>query len=125
MSEADERIAGGAGVLFDERMLDAHLAVLLHARTTSPDGFPTVEAVDSFARLYGVDALELGASFGLIGWRYAHRPVWVDTVRGTGLVREAVEPIPCLTCRKPFESVGPHNRMCHSCRTAGVSPFAI
>ena len=34
---------------------------------------------------------------------------------------------PCLRCRKPFESEGPHNRLCGSCsnRAGDVSPYAI
>lgn len=30
---------------------------------------------------------------------------------------------PCLCCRAPFRSEGPHNRMCPKCRTVSVSPF--
>jgi len=30
---------------------------------------------------------------------------------------------PCLRCRAPFRSEGPHNRMCAKCRTVSVSPF--
>ena len=55
------------------------------------DGMPTVESVNEFARLYDVDRFELGASFGLLAWQGGRREVWTDTVRGTGLVREAVE----------------------------------
>jgi hypothetical protein len=91
VSRADDRIGDGAGALFDDLMLDARLAVLLHARATSPDGMPTVESVNDFARLYSVDRLEFGASFGLLAWRGARREVWTDTLRGSGLVREAVE----------------------------------
>ena len=28
---------------------------------------------------------------------------------------------PCLTCRAPFRSEGPHNRMCPGCRTTAVN----
>lgn len=40
------------------------------------------------------------------------------------------EPIPtrdrkCLRCGKIFETEGPHNRMCHPCRTHDLSPYAI
>lgn len=31
--------------------------------------------------------------------------------------------IPCLKCRNPFESEGPHNRLCESCRHVSPSPF--
>lgn len=30
---------------------------------------------------------------------------------------------PCLRCRRPFASEGPHNRMCGLCRVASVSPY--
>ena len=32
---------------------------------------------------------------------------------------------PCLSCRAPFESEGPGNRMCALCRTRDVSPYAL
>lgn len=31
--------------------------------------------------------------------------------------------IPCLQCRRPFRSEGPHNRRCDACRRTSVSPF--
>lgn len=30
---------------------------------------------------------------------------------------------PCLCCRRPFGSEGPHNRLCDPCREKGASPF--
>ena len=32
---------------------------------------------------------------------------------------------PCLRCRTPIESEGPHHRLCYGCGTESVSPFAI
>ncbi len=32
---------------------------------------------------------------------------------------------PCLPCRKPFESEGPHNRLCGPCAKLSLSPFAL
>jgi hypothetical protein len=32
---------------------------------------------------------------------------------------------PCLRCCKPFESEGPHNRLCGSCARLDVSPYAL
>lgn len=30
---------------------------------------------------------------------------------------------PCMSCRRPFPSEGPHNRLCGNCRHTSVSPF--
>jgi hypothetical protein len=30
---------------------------------------------------------------------------------------------PCMCCREPFDSEGPHNRMCHICRRRGSDPL--
>lgn len=30
---------------------------------------------------------------------------------------------PCLNCRRPFKSHGPHNRLCNDCRKINTSPF--
>lgn len=40
---------------------------------------------------------------------------------------EATQTRPCLRCRKPFESEGPHNRLCKACanRAGDVSPYAV
>lgn len=35
--------------------------------------------------------------------------------------RQTVER-PCLTCGRPFDSEGPHNRMCNECRRRASSP---
>ena len=32
---------------------------------------------------------------------------------------------PCLCCGKSFTSDGPHNRLCNTCRTKSVSPYAL
>lgn len=32
---------------------------------------------------------------------------------------------PCLRCRRPFESEGPHNRLCGPCGKLDVSPYAV
>lgn len=32
---------------------------------------------------------------------------------------------PCLNCRQPFNSEGPHNRLCKNCRGISVSPFEL
>lgn len=32
---------------------------------------------------------------------------------------------PCLRCRTPFKSEGPHHRMCSSCRLLSLSPFDV
>lgn len=33
---------------------------------------------------------------------------------------------PCITCRTPFQSEGPHNRMCTQCRTRQAdAPYQI
>ena len=32
---------------------------------------------------------------------------------------------PCLCCGTPFNSAGPHNRLCHVCRRRDVSPYAL
>lgn len=31
---------------------------------------------------------------------------------------------PCLCCRKPFRSAGPHNRLCLTCARRSISPYA-
>lgn len=31
---------------------------------------------------------------------------------------------PCMCCGKTFNSAGPHNRLCGSCRTQQFSPYA-
>jgi len=30
---------------------------------------------------------------------------------------------PCLCCRKPFHSAGPHNRLCLTCARRSISPY--
>lgn len=32
---------------------------------------------------------------------------------------------PCLRCRTPIESEGPHHRLCYGCGTESVSPCAL
>ena len=32
---------------------------------------------------------------------------------------------PCLCCRKPFHSAGPHNRLCPTCARRPISPYAL
>ena len=32
---------------------------------------------------------------------------------------------PCLNCRKPFLSEGPHNRLCPLCAGRSISPYAL
>ena len=32
---------------------------------------------------------------------------------------------PCLACRKPFASEGPHNRLCKDCRRRDDNPYAL
>lgn len=77
-----EAIANGYEALFDERMRAAHLAVLLHARATREDRWPTAAMVCAFARVHDVKPSELGAFFGLLVRVESGREVWVDVVRG-------------------------------------------
>lgn len=42
-----------------------------------------------------------------------------------GVSMPAVQQRPCLCCRRPFFSQGPHNRLCMTCRGKSISPFAI
>ncbi len=46
---------------------------------------------------------------------------------GTGVKygKSAARERPCLTCRAPFMSEGPGNRMCKDCRNRDVSPYAL
>jgi len=46
---------------------------------------------------------------------------------GTGVkhVKSKAMVRPCLTCREPFTSEGPGNRMCKDCRNRNVSPYAL
>lgn len=40
---------------------------------------------------------------------------------------EPVETVtrPCLRCRTPIESEGPHHRLCYGCANSDVSPYAV
>ncbi len=49
----------------------------------------------------------------------------VDTGRGAEEPPRQTVIRPCLSCRSPFESEGPGNRMCPQCRGRSVSPYAI
>jgi hypothetical protein len=48
-----------------------------------------------------------------------------DTGRGAEEPPRQTVIRPCLCCRAPFESEGSGNRMCSSCRTRNVSPYAL
>lgn len=72
-----------------------------------------------------------GMDFAEIGARLNRHPHAVETrarLLSYGLVyakkSEGLR-IPCLNCRKPFPSEGPHNRLCQSCRQLSVSPYEI
>jgi hypothetical protein len=45
-------------------------------------------------------------------------------VRADKPTRKQPRPVrPCMTCGSPFESDGPHNRVCAGCKTGQLSPF--
>lgn len=77
-----------------------------------------VEKVDA-----GVDYETLRKEYG-----YKTRQGIIDRICKARLVMaESVRPRrrtaqrPCITCRKPFASEGPHHRMCAPCRVAASS----
>jgi hypothetical protein len=82
MELSKEIAVSGYMAQFGDRTRAAHLATLLHARATQEDRWPNVGMVRTFAKLFGVSMLELGAFFGLLMHKDGNREVWVDISRG-------------------------------------------
>ena len=82
LATCDEPLIDAYRAMFDERTRSAHLALHLHARAVSDDGWPTPAMAVEFARVHGVRAAELGAFFGLISFRHGTGTAWVDAMRG-------------------------------------------
>lgn len=79
-----------------------------------------------------------GARVGMLGSRYAVFAKDGRQLSGpTGSVEEAEAMLdrrrralrqiarPCITCTKPFDSEGPHNRMCPDCRNNAQEAVAV
>jgi hypothetical protein len=68
-----------------------------------------------------------GLSPAAIGIRLGYqRSVIENRMKALGLqraARQAKTQRPCMCCGTPFESAGPHNRLCYRCRTKESSPF--
>ena len=77
-----QQLVDGYETLFPPIMRAATFACLEHAQLTLPDRWPHVPEVKAFAKLYGVDAAELGAFFGLLQRNANGRTVWIDALRG-------------------------------------------
>ncbi len=78
---AEHSFRNGYLALFDHNTRSAHLAALIDARCNEPSRWPTVPIVSKIARLFRVDAAELGAFFGLLRQPGARGEVWVDVIR--------------------------------------------
>jgi hypothetical protein len=81
MERCPESFRNGYLALFDDNTRSAHLAALIDARCNEPGKWPTVPIVRKIARLFGIDAAELGAFFGLLRQPGARGEVWIDVVR--------------------------------------------
>lgn len=44
--------------------------------------------------------------------------------RRVSLLEKSTKPRLCMCCRKAFNSEGPHHRLCGTCRTKNLSPYA-
>lgn len=78
---------------------------------------------DLVARLHKVE--KRGALFYVIGLNgspvgigYARREDAEETVEGLRRSADRIIRV-CMTCQKPFEADGPHNRMCPQCKRRG------
>jgi len=81
MELSPESFRNGYMALFDGQTRSAHLAALIDARCNEPGKWPTVPIVRKIARLFRVDAAELGAFFGLLRQPGAKGEVWIDVIR--------------------------------------------
>jgi hypothetical protein len=81
--ERDRRIVSGAPVVFGQRMMLAHEALLHFSGECIDDAWPDVSSVLRFARCYDVDPQVLGALVGIVSWRLSPKGklIWCDAQR--------------------------------------------
>lgn len=60
-----------------------------------------------------------GLTIGQVNYRLAKAIPTKPRHRKPALMR------PCLCCQTTFNSEGPHNRLCDTCRRKSFSPYAI
>lgn len=69
----------------------------------------------------GLTWAQMGATLGIAGYSLES---WYN--RKARLQRHALSERACMCCKRPFESEGPHNRMCAECRLRrSISPWEI
>lgn len=73
-------------------------------------------ALERIAKMTGHSPQSCQTKASLLGL-YRHRPIGVAGAVWAKNTR------PCLRCRAPFRSEGPHHRMCASCRALSANPF--
>lgn len=74
-------------------------------------------------RLCALDA-EIRKARGLPPMSRAARPKYVGKPKMAPKPANGKRTRKCMCCTKPFQSEGPHNRLCYDCRRLDISPYA-
>lgn len=102
----------------------------MSGKRISPEDTAQRHAAYEYGMAHGMTLFDIARRLGICGHRYRE---WVQrNIKGISsksppkptLVIKAERP--CLTCKAPMQSTGPHHRLCNPCReraSRGYSPY--